>query len=141
MPRLLALAALAALAAGCTTTAPADTSGPRDAPNRAALVGRWGMEAILDQGADVSDEHNPAGDRYIELYADGTFESGGQPYGRNTGRWTYTPTRRELFIDSNLGPEDDSRWVVTLRGGDVMEWGGTGSAFARRFRIVSRRAD
>lgn len=96
------------------------------------------MERITDQGEDVSDEHNPAGDRYIVLRADGLFESGGEPYGRNTGRWTYDPARRELGLDSDAGPDDDSRWIVRLDG-DRMEWSGVGSDFARRFRITSRR--
>ena len=127
-----ALAALAVLAlAGCATTA--------SVPTRADLVGRWDMERIVEQGTDVSDAHNPAGDRFIVLRADGTFESGGQPYGPNTGRWTYDPVRRELGLDSDAGPQDDSRWIVRLEG-DVMEWGGVGSEFARRFRITSRRA-
>lgn len=131
MPRTaLALAALLAFA-GCATMSATAT--------RDALVGRWDMDRITDRGADVSDEHNPAGDRYIVLRTDGTFESGGQPYGRNTGRWTYDPARRELGLDSDAGPDDDSIWTVTLRG-DTMEWGGVGSEYARRFRIVSRRA-
>ena len=132
MPRSLALLALAALvASGCATMA--------SAPEPNALVGRWAMERITDGGADVTAEHNPAGDRYITLKADGTFESGGQPYGRNTGRWTYRPRTRRLGLDSDLGPDDDSIWTVSVRG-DVMEWRGEGSAYARRFRIVARRA-
>lgn len=132
MPRLGVLFALLALA-GCATTAP----GP---PERADLVGTWAMERITDAGADVSDEHNPAGDRFITLRADGTFESGGQPYGRNTGRWLYDPATRELGLDSDAGPADDSRWSVRLNG-DRMEWRGLGTAFARRFLIVARRID
>lgn len=98
------------------------------------------MERIYDDGTDVSEEHNPAGDRYIVLRADGQFESGGQPYGRNTGRWTYDPESQELGLDSDAGAQDDSRWSVRLRG-DVMEWSGVGSEFARRFRITSRRVN
>ncbi|MEM6285522.1 MAG: hypothetical protein AAF845_00045 [Bacteroidota bacterium] len=130
MPRLGAVLALF-LVAGCATTAP----GP---PERADLVGTWTMAQILDNGTDVSDQHNPAGDRFITLQPDGTFESGGQPYGRNTGRWIYDPATRELGLDSDAGPEDDSRWTVRLRG-DRMEWQGLGSAFARRFVIVAER--
>ncbi|WP_412069398.1 hypothetical protein [Rubrivirga sp. IMCC43871] len=137
MPRF-ALAALALLVAGgCAPTAPAPSpTGSAASP----LVGRWDMEAVYDRGADVTAEANPAGDRYIVLRPDGSFESGGQPYGLNTGRWTYTPRTRTLALDSDLGPDDDSRWIVTLRD-DVMEWDGDGSAFARRFRITAVRAD
>ena len=45
---------------------------------------------------------------------------------------------RRLGLDSDLGPDNDSVWEVTLRG-DVMEWRGVGSDYARRFRITSRR--
>ncbi len=128
--RFVALASFLLVAAGCATTAPP--------PTRSALVGSWAMEQITDDGRDVSAEHNPAGDRYIVLRADGLFESGGQPYGRNAGRWTYDHGSQELRLDSDAGPQDDSRWVVRLRG-DTMEWSGVGSAFARRFRITSRR--
>ena len=99
-----------------------------------------GDSELLDGDTDVTDEQNPAGDRYIVLRADGTFESGGQPYGRNTGRWVYNPRTRRLGLDSDLGPDDDSVWSVTIRG-DVMTWEGEGSDYARRFTITSRRAD
>ena len=141
MSRLLLTAALISLA-GCAPTS--RSAAPDDSPATVGrsvgdlLVGRWDMTGVYERGRDVTDEHDPAGDRFIELYADGTFESGGQPYGRNSGRWTYDHARRDLVLDSNLGPEDDSQWVVTLRG-DEMEWGGAGSEFARRFRITSRR--
>ena len=132
MPRLLPLAALALLATGCATlTSPS-------APDRAALVGRWDMDRIYDGDRDVSVVQNPERDRYIALRADGSFESGGSPYGRNTGRWTYDAGARRLGLDSDLGPDDDSVWTVSLRG-DVMEWRGVGSDFARRIRIVARR--
>ena len=134
-PVVLALC-LAALAGCVTASAPVDPTAP---PVRDDLVGRWAMELITDQGADVSAEQNPAGDRYIVLRPDGTFESGGQPYGRNTGQWRYHAPSRTLGLDSDAGPDNDSLWIVTLRDGR-MEWGGTGSAFARRFRIVARRA-
>ncbi|WP_420455605.1 hypothetical protein [Rubrivirga sp.] len=128
-PVLLVLAAL--VASGCATA-----SGSVSA--RDALVGRWTMERVTDGGNDVSATANPAGDRFIVLHADGTFESGGRPYGRNTGRWVYNARTRRLGLDSDLGPDDDSTWAVSLRD-DTMEWEGVGSAYARRFRITSRR--
>ncbi|MGB3541829.1 hypothetical protein [Rubrivirga sp.] len=137
MSRLLLAVALVGLA-GCTSSRTAEPPTTVGDPVSDLLVGRWDMTRVYERGQDVTDQHDPADDRFIELYADGTFESGGQPYGRNTGRWTYDHARRDLVLDSDLGPEDDSQWVVTLRG-DEMEWGGAGSEFARRFRITSRR--
>ena len=135
-----ALLTLALALAGCVAPTPATRSAaaPASSPARSALVGWWTMSKIIDQGTDVSAEHNPEGDRYIVLRSDGQFESGGQPYGRNTGRWSYDPVRAELALDSDAGPDDDSRWVVRLRG-NTMEWTGVGSEFARRFRITARR--
>ena len=139
----LALVLLAALASGCATTtpsspAPSPTGDTSSSSVRDALIGRWAMERVLDDGVDVTAEANPARDRYLVLHADGTFESGGQPYGRNDGRWIYRDGTRRLGLDSDLGPDNDSVWEVTLRG-DVMEWRGVGSDYARRFRITSRR--
>ena len=94
---------------------------------------------MLDRGADATDVHNPSGDRYVELRDDGTFESGGQPYGLNTGRWTFDPAYNELMLMSDLGDADDTYWIVTLDG-DEMEWAGVRSEVARRIRILSRRA-
>lgn len=96
------------------------------------------MARVLDRGTDATDLHNPGGDRYVLLRADGTFESGGEPYGRNTGRWRLDPGYDELTLDSDLGAADDTFWIVTLDG-DTMEWAGVRSETARRFRIVSRR--
>jgi len=134
-PRAL-LAVLLLLATGCVTTAPE----PRAPSPREALVGRWVMAQMFDQGVDISADQNPDGDRAITLAANGTFVSSGGPSGRNTGRWRYEAANHLLVLESDLGGDNDSRWIVTLRGNDVMEWGGIGSDFARRFRIVSRRA-
>ena len=129
------------LLAACGTASPPDRAAAVvTAPTMAErVVGRWEMNRVLDRGADATAVHNPAGDRYVELRADGTFESGGRPYGRHTGRWTLDPAYNELILESDLGDADDSYWIVTLDG-DEMEWAGVRSETARRFRILSRRA-
>ena len=143
MSRLSWLAVLVALGVtGCRSSAPVAPPEPvPEGPTRAEarLVGRWEMDRVLDRGDDATATHNPAGDRYVVLRADGTFESGGQPYGTNTGRWTYEPTYRELTLDSDLGEADDTYWIVTVED-DVMEWAGVRSETARRFRIFARRS-
>ena len=130
MSRLCLAVLVLLVASGCASTAPTS--------ERDVLLGRWDMERIYDGAQDVSILQNPERDRYITLRADGSFESGGQPYGRNTGRWTYDPASDVLALDSDQGADNDSRWRVSLRG-DVMEWVSAG-VDAGRFRIVARRA-
>ena len=140
-PRPLALLLLAVGLAACRSSAPPAPAAPTPAlgPVERQIVGRWEMDRVLDRGDDVTGVHNPAGDRYVVLSADGTFESGGEPYGINTGHWYFDPGYNELTLDSDLGPADDSYWIVTVEG-DEMEWAGVRSATARRFRILARRA-
>ena len=106
---------------------------------RAVLVGTWRMETITEQGADVNAEHNPAGNRWMRLDADGTFESGGDPYGHNTGRWSYDPATRELFLDSDAGEGDDSYWTLSLDAPGILRLRGTRSDFTERFEMTMRR--
>lgn len=104
-----------------------------------ALVGRWTMATVVQDGRDVTAEHNPAGDRYVVFHADGTFETGGTPYGRNTGRWTFDEGTQELYLDSDAGEGDDSYWTVTFDG-DAMRWQGARSEFTERFVVTHMRA-
>ena len=103
------------------------------------LEGKWMMWQVIQDGNDVSAEHNPQAERYIIFYEDGAFESGGRPYGLNTGRYEYSPEDGILYLISDAGPEDDSRWKVTIES-DTMTWNGLGSEWANRFRITHRRA-
>ena len=142
MPRLVWPVLLVALGlAGCRSSAPAPAPEPL-APGlsraEAQIVGRWEMDRVLDRGQDATAVHNPNGDRYVVLRPDGTFESGGRPYGTNTGVWTYDAGYRELTLDSDLGEADDTFWIVTVDG-DEMEWAGVRTETARRFRIFARR--
>jgi hypothetical protein len=103
------------------------------------LEGKWMMHQVLQDGEDVTEEHNPQQDRYIIFWEDGIFESGGTPYGSNTGRYTYAPEEGSLFLDSDAGPDDDSRWKVTIEQ-DTMKWQGVGGEWANRFRIIHHRS-
>jgi len=102
--------------------------------------GRWRMLQVVQDGKDVTEEHNPYRERYIIFSDDGTFETGGRPYGSNTGRYTYVHEEGHLFLDSDAGAEDDSRWNVTIEG-DTMQWQGMGSEWANGFRIIHLRSD
>lgn len=103
------------------------------------LDGKWMMYRVIQDGNDVTAEHNPYAERYILFFEDGTFESGGRPYGANTGRYTYIPDQQLLYLYSDAGPEDDSQWKVTLDN-NSMTWQGFGGEWANRFRIVHHRS-
>jgi hypothetical protein len=118
---------LGAVAACQTTQTPLDDR----------LMGTWTMDRILEDGRDVTAQHDPANNRWIRFYADHTFESGGDPYGANEGQWALDDTT--LFLDSAAGDSDDSYWIVQVED-DVMRWSGARSDFTERFVIwLSRR--
>ncbi|MFY0606258.1 MAG: lipocalin family protein [Cyclobacteriaceae bacterium] len=96
------------------------------------IVGKWMIKTVTQDERDVSIKHNPRNERYIELFADGTFKSDGYPYGPNTGK--YALDKRTLFIDSDSGEEDDSSWRVVINGNE-MYWVGVGSQWAEQFKI------
>ena len=83
----------------------------------------------------MSKDHNPSNNRFIEFKEDGTFESGGDPYGKNTGKFYVNNHVKTLHLDSDVGPNDDSYWSITLEKG-IMKWKGTGSEFAKEFVIT-----
>lgn len=110
-----------------------------DSGENAGLNGKWMMYKVIQEGKDVSKEHNPFEERFFVLKNDSTFESDGRPYGRNTGKYVYNQEENSLFIDSDVGPEDDSRWKITLLG-DTMKWRGVGTQWAEQFEIIHVRA-
>ena len=101
------------------------------------IVGKWSMHQVVRNGEDVTAEHNPAKDRWIEFHADGTFNSDGTPYGPNSGRYELAG-ENTLYLDSDAGEEDDSNWKYEIKQ-NQMTWEGLGSEFAREFVIVHSR--
>jgi hypothetical protein len=102
------------------------------------LTGHWNLHQVYQKDLDVSQEHNPEMDRYIIFYQDGTFESGGNPYGKNTGSYEFDRSNQTLYLDSDAGEDDDSRWKVEIAG-DTMVWQGIGSTYAESFKLVHLR--
>ncbi len=96
------------------------------------------MNQVFEDTTDVTMQHNPGLNRWIELNADGSFGSGGAPYGYNSGVWTFDPGDVQLYLDSDAGEEDDSYWYVDVDS-TSMTWRGVGSEYAERFRIVFSR--
>lgn len=103
------------------------------------LIGRWEMTEVIQDGKDVSDEHNPKKNRYFIFKDDGTFESGGDPYGENTGRYFVNGLSMSLYLDSSQGPDDDSMWYPTFNG-DKLSWQGFGTDWADRFIVKFKRS-
>ncbi len=105
------------------------------APINKQLKGTWAMEKVYDNANDVTAQHNPQNDRWIRFNKDGSFKSGGTPTGENTGKWIYTDTNRQLFLDSDAGEGDDSYWLLQLDKNN-MNWAGTRSSFTERFKLT-----
>ena len=102
------------------------------------ICGTWLIHRVVQNGKDVTAEHNPQNERYLSLKTDSTFESGGRPFGLNTGKYTFDKNRAELFLDSDVGPEDDSYWKLSVQN-DTMYWQGYGSEWANEFQIIYYR--
>ncbi|MEM6317566.1 MAG: hypothetical protein AAF960_07835 [Bacteroidota bacterium] len=98
------------------------------------MHGTWNMRQVYDNSVNVTNIHNPKNDRWVTFFKDGSFKSGGAPYGKNGGYWTLTETNNILFLDSNAGERDDSYWVVNITK-DSMDWSSAKSSFTERFRI------
>lgn len=99
------------------------------------ITGKWRMHKVIQNGQDVTSEHNPDNDRYLILRADSTFESGGKPFGKNTGKYDFNKDDHRLLLDSDSGPQDDSYWIVSISN-DTMYWQGYGSEWANNFQII-----
>lgn len=102
------------------------------------LIGKWQMQQVLNLETDVSTKHNPNGNRWIQLNDDGTFISDGDPYGKNTGKWSIEKSTATLYLDSDAGSDDDSYWLVSFQA-DLMKWKGTKSDFTKRFTLTHKR--
>ena len=109
------------------------------AQDSSELHGKWMMSQVIQNDKDVSSEHNPSSDRFIIFKEDGTFESGGSPYGKNTGKYFFDKTKGRVMLDSDAGENDDSMWEVTIKK-DEMTWQGIGSEWAEAFKIIHKKS-
>lgn len=98
------------------------------------ILGRWYMSKVYELGKDVTVQHNPQNKRWINFNNNGTFESGGDPAGYNTGKWSVDLNNNILFLDSDAGEDDDSYWILKFED-DIMKWQGTKFEFNKRFKI------
>lgn len=113
--------------------------GPPSLKNQ--LAGKWKLQTVTDGDKNVTEQHNPKGNRWIDLDAAGTFVSDGDPFGKNTGTWNVLEedNTEVLHLDSDAGEGDDSYWLVTFSETD-MAWQGTRSEFTERFRLTYHKA-
>lgn len=101
------------------------------------IIGTWAMDKVYEYDIEVTEKHNPKKDRWIEFKTDGSFVSDGEPFGRNTGKWTADNEQAVLFLDSAV-EDDDSEWKVAFTD-DQMLWTGIGHARKEQTKLVHRR--
>ena len=65
------------------------------------ITGEWQMYKVIKDGQDVTSEHDPYNERFLILKGDSTFESGGRPFGKNTGKYDFNTANQTLFLDSD----------------------------------------
>lgn len=84
------------------------------------LIGKWQIEQVTEHGNDITKDLDPNSDRWIKFNEKGTFESGGTPFGKNTGAFTVDDTAGTLFLDSDAGEDDDSNWRISFEKGRMI---------------------
>lgn len=104
------------------------------------IIGKWKMEQVLEGDRDITKDLNPEGDRWIAFKTNGTFASGGGPYGANTGKYSIDDKTETLFLDSNAGEDDDSNWKFTFEG-DKLIMSGVGTERQEKTKVIFLRAD
>ena len=132
---LIVVPAIILLMIGCSSPDQASSSMQEGSGD---LLGMWVMGKVIQDTLDVTDEHNPALNRWITFNQAGTFESGGAPYGYNSGTWRFDVDTGELFLDSDAGEGDDSYWIVSTED-TTMQWQGTRSEFTSQFKLSFKK--
>lgn len=104
------------------------------------LTSKWMMHQVWEGEQNVTEQHNPNHDRYIWFRTDGTFESGGTPYGTNTGKYNLDAEAGTIFLDSDAGEGDDSEWRLSIKG-EKLTMRGIGTPRQESFQLVFIKAD
>ncbi|WP_323788108.1 hypothetical protein [Psychroserpens sp.] len=74
------------------------------------FIGKWQILSIVENNKTTDLKDN-----WMHLKDDGTFESyNGTINKTETGKWTYQPTKKELFIDGP-GENGDTFWYLLLK--------------------------
>lgn len=104
------------------------------------ILGKWTMEEVYDGEQNVTSQHNPQKNRWIKFNRNGSFESGGDPFGYNDGNWEFNKEKSTLFLDSKTD-DDDSEWKLSFQNDNTMIWTGIGTPRQEGFKLVHKRAD
>jgi hypothetical protein len=103
------------------------------------LVGHWIMDKVIEQGVDVTAEHNPQANRWIRFNKDGSFKSGGDPFGDNSGSYEIENNRSILYIYSSE-EDDNSEWNIQIEGNE-MTWTGIGTQRKEGFKLIFSKSE
>ncbi|MEL6356369.1 MAG: hypothetical protein AAFQ37_05475 [Bacteroidota bacterium] len=91
------------------------------------LTGKWNMVRVVINGESADQMLNPDGNRWLAFQPTGNFTSGSGKERENGGTYELDPTKAEVFLDSDAGEGDDSRWQVSFSG-DTLFMRGVGTA-------------
>ena len=95
------------------------------------------MVQVFNGKNDATQVHNPKNNRWIKFNRNGSFESGGDPYGYNDGNWELDPQKMTLFLDSKV-EGDDSEWNVSFDGNQMI-WTGIGTPRQENFKLIHEK--
>ncbi|MEQ6119250.1 hypothetical protein [Reichenbachiella sp. MALMAid0571] len=101
------------------------------------ILGKWTMHKVYDGDEDVTSKHNPENNRWIKFNRNGSYESGGDPYGYNDGNWELDNEKSILFLDSKID-DDDSEWKISFTDSSTV-WTGIGTPRQENFKLIHKR--
>ena len=103
-----------------------------------SLATTWELGNVYENQVNVTNRENPNRDRFITFNSDGTFISGGVPYGELSGTWIITEEKTLRIIPDMEGEVGSSEWKVSFEK-DIMSWTGTIKSGLDRFELTWRR--
>lgn len=102
------------------------------------IIGTWTIEKIYKNGKDVTNKRNPGNERWIEFKPNGAFESDGEPFGPNKGRWTTNDDKSILYLGSEEG-DDKTKWKITFDHDSTTTWTGVGHPKKENTKLIHKR--
>lgn len=103
-----------------------------------SLTATWELGNVYENQVNVTNRENPNRDRFITFYPNGTFVSGGAPYGDLSGKWIITEEKTLRIIPDKEGEVGSSEWNVSFDK-EIMNWTGTIKSGLDRFELSWRK--